>query len=253
MPDIEQDAEAVTRPIFKFLEGKSFIPILFIIQLFILINGELFFQISSSHTMAYMILPWGLMGLFYFTGDLKYSDMVNMTDRKDLISDWLRGGHSGIRGRSFEIQLIWAMFGFLTTWFILLITFTLFNWPEPGLIFQSQVLKVIIYNIALVSVSETLAFHAIIPIVLGKANIRDPRIKNLYRYAISQGVFALFHASAYWGAPNFWGLILTSFIFGSIFLAIADHKRGGLAPTMGVHACWNIWVLGAISGIYLGV
>jgi len=253
MPDIEQDAKAVTRPIFKFLTGKSFIPVLFIIQLFILINGDQFFQISPSHTMAYMILPWGLMGLFYFTGDLKYSDMVDMTDRKDPISDWLRGGHNNIYGRSFEIQLIWAMFGFLTTWFILLIAFTTFNWPEPGLIMQTQATRLIIYNIVLVSVSETMAFVCILPIVLGKAKISDPRIKTLYRYGISQGMFAIFHVSAYWGAPNFGGAILMSFIFGSMFLAIADHKRGGLAPAMGVHACWNLWVLGAISGIYLGV
>ncbi len=257
MSSTTQKTEALTKPAVSFLRGRSLIPLLIIIQLLIYFIGPKFWGISADATTGYMLLMWIPLLYFHMTGDFTISDLEDMTNKKCLISEFVKGKKYGLEGRSLEVQFIWFFMGFSITVFILLLTIINFNWPTTQPIFQSQAMPLIIFNLTLVTVSETVCFHGVLPGVIEKKLKKikgvHPHIQTATRYGISQGLFALFHISAYWDSPNLKGALITSFLFGILFLSVREHKFGGLAPTMGLHAGWNLIVTGALIGVYAGV
>jgi len=45
------------------------------------------------------------------------------------------------------------------------------------------------------------------------------------------------------------GAMAFAFVMGLILAMIAKNKEWGLAATIGVHSCFNIFVLGCLSGL----
>jgi len=136
------------------------------------------------------------------------------------------------------------------------ITFILLGWLVAILLFQAgiisigsiilpNVMAIIFFQLILVSVSETLVFHVIIPMKL-RAFFKDklkPRGSTFLTYVLSQGVFSLFHAPAF----NYQPLpLLLAFLWGLSFLAITDYY--GASSTMGFHFGVNMVLSGILSG-----
>lgn len=249
MSSYAEPQDTITEPIVGILKGRALFSILFLSQLFILVAGNTLFGISSEAAVTYIILPWGIFGWYYVQGKIRLSDLEDMTYKKDPISKFIRGKEYGLEGRSLIVQATYFLMAFAIAWMAMLIFVN--GGMEIGTLRQSQALGLMVYTIVMVAPSETLAFHAILPHVWARSELM-PRVHPMARKAIlygsTQALFALFHAGVIFGDLSKFIFI---FIAGIVFLAITE--KYGIAPTVGVHAAWNLGVLGVITGGIIGV
>lgn len=251
----EKPGEAITGPPLSLLKGKTFIGILLFIQFLILMIGPKFYGFGLGQILAYMALPWGFGIAMWWMGLMKYSDLEDMTEKKEPISMALRMFGVDIEEGALIARVLWSAAIFGAAWAILVVTVYYYNFPEPQAIMQSRALPLTIYNLTLVTVSETITFAGIIPFVIGNSEaLKNKSYRNLVRYPVSQAAFALFHIAAYWDSPDLGSLLLTSFLFGTlVFLPIVDNKWGGLGPCMAAHAAWNLIISGVLTANFIGV
>jgi hypothetical protein len=236
-------------PIRESLKASSLFPLIFVAQMFILITGQQLFSITREVAILYMILPWGFLGFYFMRGRIKFSDLEDMTYKQDPIKRFIKGKKYGIKTRSVELQIFYFMiflFGALTVTMAL----SFYGLIETDFVPRTERLSVIAVTIIFVAPSETLAFHSILPFVMENSKImkqvRNKNLRYIYRTMITQGLFAVFHVGAFIDSPQFWGLMITTFFIGSVvLLPIAD--KFGFSPTAGVHAGWNIIILGCFA------
>lgn len=128
---------------------------------------------------------------------------------------------------------------FLITW-ILLTVLIESNFLQPGSIDPSLFWPMIMLQICVVATSEELMFRGVLLSYLG--------------IFISAIVFAVWHSWAYqiiwynlsWETFN-WSALLIAFIMGIILGFIAKDKRFGLPACIGVHACFNLIIMGILT------
>lgn len=154
-----------------------------------------------------------------------------------------------------------------------------------GTLFAPYALGTFIYQIVVVSPSESIFFQGVVPSILKREFTKrqcpncsrevqkaqsshftnsffckpcneyvKPRA-NLFEgheiilsFAISQGLFALAHYAAYSQHTETSQLLFQSFLFGCAFLWLAWYSGYGLSAAFGVHSAWN-WVLISGGGI----
>lgn len=115
---------------------------------------------------------------------------------------------------------------------------------------KSIYFETIIIQICVVATSEELIFRGIFLDVF--------QAKKWTGIIITSVLFSLWHSYAYqvvwyqldWSAINI-GSLMIAFIFSVILCLIArrkatEDKIGGLSATIGIHAAWNICVIGAL-------
>ncbi len=130
---------------------------------------------------------------------------------------------------------------FIVTWIIvsLLVSFGIFAIP----FFPKEILfQTIIINIFVVSVAEEVMFRGVLLEAFGKLGV-----------FISAFLFAMWHMYAYnviWyeglELASFTGLVL-AFVFGIILGFVALKKEWGLPATIGIHAAYNLVIVGALA------
>ena len=129
-----------------------------------------------------------------------------------------------------------SLLNFFISFFISMGIFYLLPMPITGSIFkplsimQSEVITFLPYMLLfafVIAYTEELVFRQIVPQYIG-------------RY-MSAGVFALFHWYAYSG-----GISSLIFAFGMGLILDIIFEKAGLSASTGVHASWNLALLGAI-------
>lgn len=157
-----------------------------------------------------------------------------------------------------KVAVNWTV-GFMITWMVVLYLYGEVWGIRFGEVRRPAVLGILVTQIVFVAASEEFMFRSLIPGYLFKM-WGEGRFTTLIVFAISQGLFALFHFSAYGGN---WDAMKIAFIIGCIwlFLARLEHvevpfigrQRVPLGPlgigfTMGSHAAYNLMMTGLLAG-----
>lgn len=197
--------------------------VLFLLQLYFYIN----FQspgFAREVALIYMFIPLGFIG---------YSIKAQQTVER------LKLGN----------MVIFGVLGFIITWATVLFFYGMVLGIEFGTTSQYTLYGTIATQVLFVAPSEELAFRTILPSYLEskfKAQYKRWRFLGLLT---PQVLFALFHSSAYqWE----WNAMVLAFIIGCIWMATYRIKIGGerlgLGFSMGSHACYNLVLVGVLSG-----
>lgn len=204
--------------IIQLLYGLNFYPVVFIIQLFFLINYEYWFpdMINPFTILVYIIMPPSLMAILFFMGAIK-------TNKKPFSRT------------PFGKGMVYLLIGLMVTWAIALVIIYGFD-IKVGKISAQYVLPIMLFQLLLVAPSEEMTFRELIPRMFDK-------LKWHWRMAFSQGIFGLFHIATYGAKVE---LLIFAFIFGCLLLVLAD--RYGLPLAIGVHFAYNCVMLGILSG-----
>jgi membrane protease YdiL (CAAX protease family) len=233
MTDIlDNPLETVEKNSIHMLKASAFYPGLFLIQLMILVMGESLWGIDKWVSITYIALGLGMA----YALSYKITDIENFPIKYDPLSHNTKLGR-----RTVVIQASYYLFSFVITWTAMLVA------VYYGLIVNQEIMVgqatgLFIMNVCLVSPTETMVFHGMIPDRL-KKYFKGYRHQRMIYYGISQGIFAIFHFAVQQGNIYTLG---TTMVFGCIFLYIAENY--GLASAMGAHTAWNLVVLGILSG-----
>jgi len=215
--------------------GKiPFIFILIAIELFFYVNGPAFFpDWNGSYGAlinAYLVMTVAF-GLFVF----------------------VRKGSSRTRSE-LGVPLQIGILSFAMAFFVTLIMLTIlvemkFLVVDTGFD-KSLFWQTLIIQIAVVATSEELMFRGVILDMFGA--------RKWSGVLITSALFAVWHSYAYqilwyqldWSQLN-WGSVLIVFVFGVILALVARNKAsegkfGGISASVGVHAAWNLTILGAL-------
>lgn len=224
--------ETVEKNSIHMLKASAFYPGLVLLQLLVLVTGEglwgISFQVSITYTVLPLAVAWAL--------GYKITDIEKFPVRSDPISKNTRMGT-----RAVAVQATYYLIGFIITWTALLVA-VYYGAVVPQKIMVGKATGLLIMNLCLVSPSETMVFQAMIPNSIERY-FKGYKNQRALKYVISQLIFAGFHFWAYQGNIS---LMLTSTIFGGLFLYISETY--GLSCCMGTHTAWNLVVLGVLSG-----
>lgn len=225
------DADKALANVFGYSE---FLGLIFIAQIIVAIWSAVKYEgiITPWVAMLYIILWTGMLAVF----GLKTQQLDNPQQPEPVSPrSWL--ARSFRYSMSFVIGL--GAFGAMAYSGII----------DAGTVFAPYAWAFFVYHAVLVAPSETIAFQGILP-NRARAYIEKTKSPFLKKYAdwlvysSTQGVFAIAHYSAYQGSMT---LIFTAWIFGMLFLYVAE--RWGLASAMGIHSAWNLTVVGVIGGV----
>jgi len=132
------------------------------------------------------------------------------------------------------------VFFFIVTWAVLLGLISL-GLLTPASDFQmSLFFPMLILQVCVVAPTEEVIFRGILLEYTG--------------ILVQAVLFALWHSYAYeilWYNIDIntirWGALFFAFIMGLLLGFIAKNKRWGLPATIGIHACYNLVILGALN------
>lgn len=252
---MEISEETITEPASLMLSSRNFFVILMLGQFFLLINGEYLYNISPGAASLYFFTPSALMWYMLTMtkldngGQVTWSDLEDsMRGRKDWLSKYLRKAEWSVSYFSVGVQLIYFTFAFMLTSTILL--FLIYQGQlQVGIVDAIQARNAIIYHSILVAPSETLIFHAIIPLwvyltfakMTSKMDLILGQVEKriVITYILSQVIFGVYHFAAYGGD---WTTIAVAVALGFLFLYCV--RNYGIAFAIAVHLSWNIAVIG---------
>lgn len=155
-------------------------------------------------------------------------------------------GKSSMEELKLVTVLPFAFLGFVAAWAFTLIVLGELAGFSFGSIASTSVAGTLIMQCLFVAPSEELAFRFILPQYL-KSKFK----KKLFWLAllIPQVSFAIFHFGVYSGD---WTNILVAFLFGCILMFLYGRRflgeKLGLGFCIGVHAAYNLVLLGVLSG-----
>ena len=240
------------------LSSRNFLPILFLAQFFLLINGTYLYNISAGAASLYLYAPSALIIYLLTLSKLDNGRPItwemlenSLIAKKDFLSKYLRKADWSVSYFSLGIQLIYFTFSVMFTSVVLMLMIKQ-GYLSTGVLDPIQARTAIIYHSILVSPSETLIFQAIIPLwvsltfakVTSKVDmiLVDVEKRTLLIYIISQLIFGIYHISAYGGN---WTSIAVAVGLGMVFLYSA--RSYGIPFAIGVHLSWNLAVLGVLT------
>jgi len=197
--------------------GKiPFIFVLIVIELYFFINGEAHFPEWSS-TYGNLITVYILMTLFFLL--------------------WSRRGVDQQIDRPFSQSIIWFVFFFIGT-YVLMLFASIFGLFQTTSIPSSLFWPTVIIQVCVVATSEELMFRGVMLDWVG--------------VIWSSVAFAVFHGWAYgmiyYQGQYSWGAMAFAFVMGLILAMIAKNKEWGLAATISIHGCYNLFITGAMAG-----
>ena len=200
----------------QLLYGLNFYPVIFIVQLFFLINYSHWFGgiLNPFTILVYIIMPPSLMMILFFMGNINKKPFTRTPLAKGTLH---------------------LLLGLFITWAITLSIVFVFD-IEVGRISVQYAMPILLFQLLLVAPSEEMTFRVLIPKMFSN-------LKYRYRMIFSQVIFGGFHLVAYRGEYN---LLIFAFIFGCLLLVLAD--RYGLPLTIGIHFAYNCVMLGILSG-----
>jgi hypothetical protein len=239
--------EDVAEPGWAFLTSGMIYAFIILIQLFLLVNGE-DYGLAWDVTATYILLPIGFAGALVFFARKLPEDLLPREPRLDPITRVFFPEDYALGRRPFVVQVLYYFLAMGAMY--LIVQVLIYN----GMI-QVQQMTVgmawvlILFQVCLVSTSETLVFHAMLPKLLNDHFLpRSNNLRLILRYSVSQAIFAWFHVSAYGGESSY---MLGAFIFGCVvFLPVAENL--GVVPCMGVHAAWNLGISGLLTAPLIG-
>ena len=239
--------ETLTEPASLLLKSANFYVLLFLAQFFLLINGEYLYGISQGAVILYMFAPLAL--IYYMLSMTELDDGTRVTwedlessmrGKNDPISKRLREAGWKVTFFSVGIQLIYFTFAIMFTSVVLLVL--IYQGALPVAVIDAIAARsALIYTVLLVAPSETLIFQAIIPLWVALTFAKSEKVVWL-TYGISQVIFGIYHYAAYGGSFQ---SIVIAIALGSIFLYCV--RSYGIAFAVGVHASWNLAVLGVTT------
>jgi len=258
--DIE---EAALEPASLLLKSRNFYVILILAQFFLLINGEYLYQIDAGAASLYLFVPITLIGYMLIMTKLDNGKPISWQDlessmigRKDFLSKYLRKADWSVSYFSLGVQLIYFTFAILLTSTILMVLIYQGH-LQVGVVDAIQARSAIIYTTILVAPSETLIFHAIIPlwVYLTFAKLTDKmdlvvaqvEKRVVITYVVSQLIFGFYHFAAYGGNTT---SIIMAIGMGMVFLYSA--RNFGIPFAIGVHAGWNLAIIGVLTSVIGG-
>ena len=213
-----------------------------LIQLYLLTWAWNTNAIEPGLVVAYILMP--IVPMVY------YGLPMSKIENKKPLYNPIGKAFKVFKHRGFIVQLSYYVLAFAATWLIVFVAYLLGLFIVPTVLPQYSI-NLIIFQIFLVSISETLFFHAILPIVFDDWSLRNKSISNrqklIMKYGATQFLFAMWHFSIFQGNI---GYLIFAFIVGCIFLFIAEMV--GRSATAGVHAAYNCVVTGAfMSFMYI--
>ena len=255
--------ETLTEPVSLMLSSRNFFVFLLLGQFFLLINGEYLYQISAAAASLYFFTPSALMWYMLSMTKLDNGCQVTWEDlessmrgKKDWLSKYLRKADWSVSYFSVGIQLIYFTFAVMFT-SVLMMVLIKQGFLTAGVVDAIQARNAIIYQTILVAPSETLIFHAIIPLwvyltfakmtdkmdlIIGKVEKRV-----VITYILSQLIFGFYHFAAYGGSL---GSIAVAIMLGFIFLFCV--RSYGISFAIGVHLGWNLAIIGVLTSVIGG-
>lgn len=205
------------------------------IELFVYVNGPAFFpEWDASYQaviLAYLVMTCAF-GLFIF---IKRKSMIRTRDELGV----------SLSTGSFSFAI-----GFFVTLIIMAVLIRLQLVVVDTSFPQSLYFQTIIIQICVVATSEELMFRGVFLDIFGA--------RKWTGIVLTSVAFAFWHSYAYqivWYQLDLasinYGAILIAFIFSVILSLVArnkatDSRVGGLSATIGIHACWNLCIVGAL-------
>jgi membrane protease YdiL (CAAX protease family) len=202
----------------QLLFGINFYPIVFIVQLFFLINYTYWFgdTLNPFTILVYIIMPPSLMAIMFFMGKIKLN-------KKPFSRTPLGKG------------TVYLLIGLMVTWAIVLAIVFAFD-IKVGIISAQYAMPIMMFQLLLVAPSEEMTFRELIPRIFGN-------LRWYWRMGFSQLMFSGFHIATYGAKVE---LLLFAFIFGCLLLVLVD--KYGLPLGIGIHFAYNCVMLGILSG-----
>lgn len=221
----------------KTLKAEQFWVIIVIVQLFLLVSGEMVYSIDRWMTITYIVLPISAATALVLFGGMSREELFGRP-RRDFITRFLK-----LSDRTIFVQLLYCLVAFLATWAVLL-ALTMSGNLATQTTMEPAVLSVFLGQLLLVAPSETLTFQVLIPRWLDAKFLAGKAKQRLFlRYAVSQGLFAVFHFAAY---GQVWTALVGPLVSGCVFLALTENY--GASTAIGCHLAWNLSILGIITG-----
>lgn len=205
----------------KRIDKKSIFLIIFLIDIFLYFNADALFSgfLSKDFLLVYMVLPAVVYTFIYSMG--KVSD-------KNLLK-------SGSLFHSIGLMA----FGFLTTWAVVLLLFSMSGQLEA--MNRTASLSFIFAELLVIAPVEEITFRRMIPDYLASWGV-----KGIYRILLSASIFAVFHISVTHGNIASMAIIA---VVAVVWQYLADNKQYGLPFTVGSHAAYNLVILGVLVGV----
>lgn len=206
---------------YKSIMKVPFIFYLIVIALYFWVNGAAHFPNWNS-TYGNLILPYIVMMLaFFMWAKARAETRVNIPS---------------------SVGIVGFVSGFIVTWLVMAVAISagLFSVEsiEPSLLLQT-----IILQICVIATAEELMFRGVI------LNMFPPKF-GLWIQAI---IFAVWHSYAYnviWYDAELASMNIISlgiaFVFGIILGLVALRKEYGLPAAIGIHAAYNLAILGVL-------
>lgn len=216
--------------VFQRFGNLPFIGILLFIELFFWTNGKAIFPNWES-TYGQLIEIYMVMTLVFLFISLRRKKIGKQIDTPL----WKAG--------------IGFAVGFIFTWILLeaIVISGLLTVPES---FNMDLFwQTILIQVCVVACAEEIMFRGVILITL------EDVFKNpLIAIVGSSLVFAFWHLYAYnivlydesvWGAN--WSSVFIAFAIGLVLAVVARDKRLGLSACIGIHACYNLIIVGVLA------
>lgn len=224
----------------KFKQGFSlfyqrfgtlpFLIILIGIQLYLWTNGPALFP-NWNNSYGQLIEVYMVMTLIFLVFSYRQSRL-----KKEIYKPmWMAA-------RAFSLA-------FIATWAILE-CFYLFGWLHINESFDmSLIWQTILIQVCVVAVCEELMFRGVL--LQGLEFYFKSAIVAIIGSSI---IFAIWHLYAYqiilyeetWASFN-WMALFMAFTIGIILCLVTRAPKWGLAASIGIHACWNVFVQGGLN------
>lgn len=244
MESISNQIQQVSNSFASSLRAWGWYGLIFVLIAGFMINPQAL-NINVEIVIAYAVLLIGFKGWY----DINHERLIKFGGWYAPFKKWFKKKKLN-EGSILRAIIFWlpAFFGAWVIMFVLKILLSM----ETQSILPEFVISTIAFQVLIVSVVETIVFHVILPMVIYNEFRNEAKYSHkvslFLTFAISQFLFSIFHWYAFSGDLS---SFIWAFILGCNFLAIT--LIFSISACMGVHASYNLFVLGITSQGIIGI